>query len=501
MKQNFTSIREHLERGLAPMAQIVPGTPVLEVCHGLQASESRLRTFTAETHQDLGTASWPFPQLFGSVARLFAGGSTTLGTVNPATWAVTALTPGDATDLAGTVSIQAGGVWHLADFGDCWLATNGASLVMAIPHLGAGVWAGNSPVPKTLCNGYGTLVMGGMAAPAGTTWARMWDHWKAHRRLTVTTEDTVFGPEWVFFSQRDGGATDLPFAAELALLGYPAGMFESLESMFADRVAAEEAGFARLTGAGEILALHPLGNDVAVYGAHKVGMLRSVLGQDGVARWNLTPVADVGVAGRGAVAAGPGQHLFVGSDGAVWALTAEGVQRAGYEALGLGSTVSAFYDPRDAAFHFGTAAARYVWRNGAMSRAPRTTSGMVTRNEAGFAALMEADPGTFELLTAPLDMNQGIAEKTVQTVEVAGTDISAVRVSVLYRAGPGDLWRETAEHPTGPALVAYPVATGREFKLRVKGTRGSNGRIDYCYIRYQLPDFRHIRGTYAQGAE
>lgn len=502
MKQTFLSLRDHFAAGLVPTDDARSGAKGLEVCRGLVATEHGLVVDRPlDALSGVTADGWPYSQVIRGANDGFVGGNDRAWRLN-ADGSTTLLEFTAAEDAASMSAIPSSSRhWVGAAMADVILAANENCLVMNAPHLRDTVspqpyFLGTTAVPAAMANVGGSMLMGGFSGTRFSTaaWSTLFGEWKAHAREPVS-ESVDWGPEWVMFGLPHGGSMDMPLALELSMLGYPSSTLPKLHATMVQEFALGRLGFIRTNS--PVMAIHQLGNDAIVYSEHGVTRLNSMLGQDGVARWRVQPVLNnVGIPGRGCVAASDGMHLFISGDGDLWALSAEGVQGLGYRqhfALpGYGDVVGT-YDPREGDFRFAEPNLSWsrVWRKGALSHSTVNYAN-AGRDRVGYST----GDGTFEVVTAPLSMNLP-GEKTVDTVEIGGRDISDLQVSLYYRNGLSESWAETPAVPA-PQGIAFPTIVATDFKLRIRGNHGTNAKLDYAYIRYEVSDFRSIRGLYAQ---
>jgi hypothetical protein len=117
----------------------------------------------------------------------------------------------------------------------------------------------------------------------------------------------------------------------------------------ADVEALEEHGTAAMPFAGDILCIHPMGTLWAAYGADGVALYQQNGATYGAVSIDGLP-AGVGISGRAAIAGGDSMHVFHGTDGALWALTADGKCRCLHHENLLSGALSVSHDPRAGEF-------------------------------------------------------------------------------------------------------------------------------------------------------
>jgi hypothetical protein len=333
---------------------------------------------------------------------------------------------------------------------------------------------------------------------------RVFAAWRANAP-DVTDNLTFPDASWLMWWSVGGGASDEPFAAELAFMGR--GDFSRYERVLMDYATSGRIGFVP-TRMGSVRAILPLGNgNAAVYCAYGVGILDSVFGDDGVSRFRWRPVLGIGIGGRSHVAGNLSVHYLVDTTGRAWALSGDGAKPLGYGAY-LGPMAAnetnvpmvASYDPQEAEAYFAAyPTGCYVLRNGlALSSRDDCPTGL-SRNAAG--VLQGYAFGTysraFEAVSGRFDCNQP-GMKSLHVLQASAQDVSQLQLALDYRYGNETAWRAYPWLNTSPEGSAYPTTTAVDFRAKLKGEMGTDGRIDYAYYRYQFADRRDTRGLYGQ---
>lgn len=492
MRETFGSVRKAFTFGLEPEPGL-NNADYLVQCHNARATETGLRPheLVINTAGALPEpASWPYPRLwyFGNTAPyLFYRDAVYRG--------------GGVLDLPVS---QPSGPWHVAELGYTWMAANGASLVYHVPGEGTGELTG--VFVQSVAAAGNTYVIGGLDgtrfSDAGVQ--RVLAAWRANAP-EVTDSLTYPDASWLMWWSTGGGASDEPFAAELAFLG---------RSDFAryERVLLDYAGMGRIgfvpTRMGAVRAVLPLGNgNAAVYCAYGVGVLDSVFGDDGVTRFRWRPVLNIGIGGRGHVAGNHSVHYLVDTTGRAWALSGSDAKPLGYRAYlepmaanEAEAPMVASYDAQEAEAYFAAhPAGCYVLRNGiALSFRDDCPTGLSRSASGQLRGFFFGDYSrAFEVAGGRFDCNQP-AMKSVQVVQASARDVSQLKLALDFRYGAETAWRTSPWLNASPEGSAYPMTTATDFRMKVKGVMGTDGRIDYAYYRYKFGDRRDTRGLYGQ---
>lgn len=404
------------------------------------------------------------------------------------------------------------GPWHFADFQDVWFLSNGACLVSRLQLYNrwtTWVWQnadGSYPiVPKTVANFRNRLLLAGMAANTArfqaAAWEDLWQTWIEHSPADIMTyQDLAMGPNVVMYSDLGGGDFYWPFAAELAMFGMPGTAEEAaMKPLYIDRIKTGRIGFIPMPWQGSVQSIRSLGGAAVVYGSNGVSAV-APQAEEGLAVFRAVPVADVGVAGRGAAGGDDRQHAFVDNTGTLWAVDGNmQARREGYNefvsVLDQDDLVVA-WDPDQWDVHISDGTAGYIKSRTGLGRAKvfPTHLNYTEQGLVGAYAPVAGTDDTFEAITGTFDMGlRGI--KTIKNVEVAATDVTDLRVYVEYKHDRSTAFTRSLGLLVSNEGFAFPIVSGTDFRLRLTGKWGSNGKIDYVTIRWTLDDKRSARGA------
>jgi hypothetical protein len=96
----------------------------------------------------------------------------------------------------------------------------------------------------------------------------------------------------------------------------------------------------------------------------------------------------------------------------------------------------------------------------------------------------------FEAVTWPFDLDwRGI--KTVKSIGVGVKDVTSLKASVQYKHTGGTTFDQSTEILCNQEGFAFPVVSGTDFKLRLTGTFGAAGKINYITAGVTLDDKRN----------
>lgn len=506
MQEFNLPLGEYCTKGLAPNKDVSLNAPVLEECVGLRPSPMGLISPTAMTAMISGSpeVSYHAPQLIPGVGWIDGDNIVRSLSTNEELYSIYS-TAGVKYTPPAVASIDP---WHSAVFGPIHFLANDEHFWFRVKHIyeaapGVKAWRafnGTGVRAKAVCANQDMLVMGnftdgGSGYLASARWLEVWNHWRSTTATaSVILDETVAGEETVFYSTPGGGAYDYPFAAELAMLGYPnSAAYETWRGHFLQLMGQGALGFVQ-TG-DSVVALKRLGNDTVVYGKNRVGLLAR--GQDG--RIQYTKLLDLGLAYRGAVTGTDMLHVFVDAQGKIWRWqNGAAPQPVGYENhLAEKPITQMHYDPTEDEVFINTLVegvhASYTVSPGGVSQ----TDGIryaVTRTGTRLYG-NSTDPGMgFSIITAPFDM-QRRGLKKLSCLEVACDGIIGLAVRIHFRYGPSETWRTTGLIQMGTRAYAYVPVAAVEFKVELTGERMHYlSRLEYLNLRWQDSSKQHLRG-------
>lgn len=371
----------------------------------------------------------------------------------------------DETDLSPTevAAVTPGGIWQMADFGPVWMLTNGTSVVYRVPGLDDGEEEGDgdgyvngvktNPVYGAICAHYGSRLVYGNCG---------------------------LGQNWVGWSTVDG--QDIPYI--LAGTALPAKL-----------AALNEANAAPMPWRGKVLAVVPLRDKIIVYGEDGVTAL-SVRGGSYSFDWLIGLPSGVGVSGRGSVAGTDEGHVFVGTDGGLYAIGPDlSATRVNLGAVAVGDRV--VYEPTR----------REWWISGASTSHVLTASGLGGPIDARLLSIVMLngvplatgrgypdDDIRAEIWSNRLDAGDD-GQKRITFVRVSGDNLSRLRAGIKGCVKTNAAMQQSPWTPCSPegfGFVNRNIVSGHAGVL-AQVVPGS--RIWRVEVRYQAHDRRSIRGT------
>lgn len=442
MREFFLTYKEAFNIGLRRHHRQLVNAQQLIDAYNVKIGPNGLEPYTAMTNSFTGltAVSWPFPIIFNTRQGLMAGDATKLYSISGAFAATTV-----------GVTVTSGSIWHLADFGDYQVWTNGQKVVTRSASTGLYSIETLSYKVNSVCNFRGQLVAGGFDSALNTVaWGDIGD-------VDLTT---MLAPSTL-------------------------------------QARKNVAGFMPMPWLGTVYSVKVLGDKVVVYGTAGINALFPVTAP--APTFGLIDVLGVGIAGPGAVGGDDKQHLFVDNKGWLWELGPDLVPRK----LGYKEYMSEL-DPADIMisiddgerdFYISDGATTYLYNTGLSEVFQHPTSVVYWGGNALFLGNTGSDV-TALIVTDNFDC--GIrAIKTVTGVEADTSKYSDVTVALDAVYEEGQAWERSTYKQLFKNGTVTPLVGGVMFRLCIKAVSYVDMQLTYANVRYKVNDKRLIRGTYA----
>lgn len=495
MQEQTVNLREYLQNGLRPELLMPKNSRVLSVCTNAMPSDrgllspTRIQTpFASDPFDD-----WPWPQILRGGFWTLLGGKTTLQIVtegttwNRATANLYQLeTPGSA------FTLTAGGVWHFADFGKTWVASNGVSLLTLDTRYsdvgGADKVLGTTAVPiKALCAFNGRALYGGFSASFAwpTAWSTMLTTYLSGSSYVYSTLD--FGENFVCWTAI--GKQHLP------LHDPPSDLIGMIRQ--------GQFGFAPMPWKGTVYALKQLGNDVIAYGSTGIARLTP----HGV-NFGIQKLASFGIASRGAVGGDEDEHIFINDEGALWRLSGQGLQRLGFEELlfpMVGQEIAISLDPARREYYICGEGSTSAQKSFILS--PQGLGGgyhQVTScvRSAGFLYGVYAAAASAEVAFTTEVLDFGSRDfKTLTGVEIEHSTSSTVAVAISTRNTANGSWTTSTYRNCDANGYVRVQKTAVDFRIHVTVASHSSLQMSNLRARVQFVGRRFRRGVDADSTD
>ncbi len=389
---------------------------------------------------------WPFPQMhFGPVWTLLCF-QTKIYSIDRS------LDPWNPTlvyDFGTQSTWDEDNTWHIADFYDMVVLTNGLTMLWYDPY--NAVWTaltGSSTIPVmgTICNYRGQLVGGNFI----TSW--------------YDTDSSFVG--W----GKIGSFSMLPDESNIA-------------------------GYKPMDFTGSIRRMLPLGKAIITYGEGGIAALIP-----GDTTFGSKKLASFGIMSRDAIYGDEDRHIFIDENGWLNQLTADlKLTRLGYQEFF--QPMSAEYpiivnDSSERRYYIGDGTDTFVLTPAGLGKGCQMmTSGAFI--EGVFVANIVRDDTpnlTYQITTDTFDVNYR-AQKTIEAIDVGSDQSDDCYVSIDYRFKKTESWTTTREVRCNDEGVAHLPCAGIEFRFNLRFVDYIDVNLDYLNIKYKATDRRFTRGT------
>jgi hypothetical protein len=446
------------------------------------------------------TPTFPFPQLFRGKDITLLCDETKIYEVDESDWSISQITTYDAYDVGSTKSIVAGGVWHLSDFGDSWFLFNGSCMVYKTNRYG--IVGGTNKVlvqttmsVKTGCAHRGRSIMAGFSSDF---WTDDWETYWTTARSDIPqriTDNLALDTNYVLWSSIGGGDTLCWLFEDYAMEGPLAQDSSYIISM----LKRNEWGFMPMPWQGTIHCVKSLGKNVAVYGSGGIDVL--VQTDAPFPTFGLQHISGVHIADRGAVGGDENVHVFMDDSGTMWRLGADlGLARLGYEEFFSsmpGDDIIVTYNIQENEFVVSDDSEAYILTSAGLGEANQLIMSQEYYDGeiVGIydASITDAE-GRFRTDTFDMGLR---TIKQITAIEVGFEGDTTLSVGVYTRFNKAGSFIFSGYKVANKEGIVYPLVSGVDFQLRLKGTDYSKTRITYIVVRYKVSDKRSIRGLYA----
>ncbi len=488
MREFRITIEDSFKTGIRQDTRGKLGEPTLESATNVKPSKYgliRCSTVTARYSTSQLTAAgittnYPFPALFlvGAEKILLDGTKAYSAESTPV-----AITTYNITNTSSALDPLAGISWDFVDMNTAWLAVNSACAVLRTNlHNIAGstfpdkYLVDSSHFPTTACFHRGRVIQGG--------WSANSNH-PLYGALDTTS---------VMWSTIGGGDVFLPYLDSCP--DY------TLDTTWAQKLLdRNEGGVYHLAQLGVIHTALPLGKAVVLYGTNGVGIL--TLAGSPVPTYGYEDIHQIGIINQGAAAVGKGRQIFVSRDGKVYEINSEfSLRELGYEELveefNALESKQVMYDPLNNEFIITDGIAGFVLTDHGIGEQTHLSTSLSMSSGILYGIPVTSSTTDFDFVTTTLDMGLPML-KHVSMVEVGGSSLYSMEVSIYYRYAEGEGFVQTSWKPVNAQGWAHVGVTGKEFKIAVRGTLADTSIVKYINIAYKTPDKRALRGFYQAG--
>jgi hypothetical protein len=243
-----------------------------------------------------------------------------------------------------------------------------------------------------------------------------------------------------------------------------------------------------------IYAMRKIGNSgVVVYGENGVVLLTP----RGTA-WGTRNITQVGIKGKLAVATSQDdtEHYFIDEQGFFWHIKegepAKRTDFSNYFNAMTEDTVMS-WDYKNDIIYICDGTRGYVWTKDGLGQGPVKISGIGVRWGEDLFAVGPASiaPSPFEISTDTIDFGNRM-EKTIHQVDLGLTNTNDIYVSLDYRWESSSAFSSTPWVKADNQGQAFFMATGVEFRVKVKLLTYENIQLDYANIRVLHDDLKPL---------
>ena len=449
------------------------------------------------------TPTFPFPQLFRGKNITLLCDETSIYEVNESHWYASEITTYNAYDTGEEKDITAGGVWHFADFGESWFLFNGSCVVYKTNRYGIvgdtnKVLVQDTMTVQTGCAHRGRSIMAGFSSDF---WTDDWrDYWTEERTDIPAriTNNLALDTNYILWSSIGGGDTLSWLFEDYSMLGPLGTGTDYIISM----IKRNEWGFMPLPWQGTVLCVKSLGKNIAVYGTGGIDVLYQVL--EPFPTFGLQHISGVHIAGRGAVGGDENAHIFLDDSGMLWRLGADlNINKLGYQEFFspmVGEDIVISQNAQNKDFIISGNEASYTLTSIGLGR----NNQLVTSQEyydGEIIGIYDDSIADIEgrIITDTFDM--GLRSiKQITAIEVGFEGNTTLSIGVYTRFNKASSFIFSGYKVANKEGVVYPIVSGVDFRIVVKGSDYTKTSISYIVVRYKVSDKRSIRGYYASQA-
>lgn len=392
------------------------------------------------------------------------------------------LTLEDASNPGEDGEIQAGGPWQFVDLEDAWILCNGASVVFRTPSVLPGFASQylvqNDYQVKTVCEWNGRVFFAG---------------------LDPNDTHPVWGSldeREVFWTQIGGGDVFWPLVPSL-----------SARNVYKEMLDKKDSGHAKVLGPGNVVALRSMKAGVVAYSDY--GVTAFFHAREPFSTFGRRKLDVPGICNRMAVGAADDQQVWVDKRGNLWRMSGDFKpemlryfdQFYGYR--DPDANIIFTHDPGQNEFHISDGSIGYILSPTGLAKTGRMTTSILTDSEGELTGVSYEDDDDILVTTDTYDMGQRTI-KTIHAVQVGGAYLTDLECAIDWRVIGTDSPESFERSPWIPMnkeFVAYPMVSGVDLRVAIRGKAGSLAKIDYISIEWQMSDKRPLRGIYSNAAE
>ena len=450
----------------------------------------------------LVTKDYPFPQLSKGVVDKYLFYRNRVENVDDS-WnrSSLTLTPTNGSDS----SIIEGGVWHYADLGGAFYATNGSSVVFktgldTLFNMPIRYWIENSFKINTITSHMGRVVIGG---PTTEAWG--YSIQDTFSSMLACIGDGLFPStndvkkNWVIWSSIGGG--DFPlwlfYPQE-----YPIESRPTIE-MLQDRIARGDFGWSIMPYSGEVYKLASLRKALISYGSDGIAVMNPVIGSGDIpATFGIELLSSVGIYSRSSVNGNRNVHYFLDNYGELWRLTASlELTNLGYRDvfsswISNNDNIVFTYDDLENELHITNGSSSYVLNQGTdLVESSEVYTWMLPQGGQVYGTYQEPSSElTYKTICSSKFDAFRREDKTITSVNCEIETDGLVEVSFKYKYNLKDEWNQTSWTRLNNEGNAALRITASEFIFCLRVSNDTYFNLGRVTMKAQYGDKRFSRG-------
>ncbi|MCK5861985.1 MAG: hypothetical protein KAH38_05840 [Candidatus Hydrogenedentes bacterium] len=267
-----------------------------------------------------------------------------------------------------------------------------------------------------------------------------------------------------------------------------------------DRILAwNEAGVAEMPWSGAVQVLKTIGDDIIVYGENGISVLKSNGKGFGIQAVKGLP-NNIGVYGREAIDGDDTRHVFKGTDGQLWTISADlKAERLDYSWLLSGYDYITYDAEQENYWICSNLSGSYLLGEhglgGPIDQMPKSIG--IINNTKYITGTTYSEPITFELHSGDFNVSQN-GQKRLTYVNLCG-DFGNAQVQLSVKQGSNGTWRTLSSVRCSPDGAACVLANFDYGRVKISALCDPDSTLTRMEMRYQSHDRRFIRGTRAVG--
>jgi len=484
-----------LKNGLVPDPLMPNASDYALLMRNLRPEEEWAGSAEILTDPGANAVSWPFPKIVRDDKVTLKLDSTSVYTL-ASDWTATAQTVKQSSSQSTTKSLTGGIKWDFCAFEDqAWFATNTVDMIFKLSTYTPVLFA-DGITCSTLCRNGDTLFLSGLAGSwfSGTRFSALLNIWRVRNNVFMS-DKTAWDTTWMMYAKKCD--VDNPFFYAMLALGvFGNTLYDKFE--------------------GEIHAAIKNG-DIGFVSTRSLGTPRASLGLgDGVRIYSSSGITTLSPSENGYTASYDNGNGIMG-----FALSGDLTEHAWIDPIGrLNSTRHQFpgnafrwifqtwtapvmsFDPMRNEHWISDGTNTYILTNEGKLGGPflKCPTGLFRNDNQLIAAHTNRSTSTLtaEYQSFTHNMNYR-GSKRLQVIESVYNGFTSPVCNTSARTGDGGSYTTMGDKPFNSYGVAWPVRSGNDFKITVKGSVSGSARygINSIIARYQAEDSRFRRGTVA----